>query len=158
PEEDRGTYMAFTHNGENGRTLSDGMAHLKRLSDAGLTHLHLLPLNDIATVNENRDERIELDDPYSRICELIEHERFQAGCEQYGERSIRDVFAELAAASPATLSSQDPYNRVGHHDAANRSGGLASHPGVDGGHDPYHFDVHAGRYAADPEGTQRILE
>ena len=158
PEEDRGTYMAFTHNGMNGREMSDGMAHLKRLSDAGLTHLHLLPLNDIATVNENRDERIELDDPYSRICELIEHERFQAGCEQYGDRPIRDVFEELAAADPATLAIQEPYNRIGHHEAANRSDGIASYDGFNWGYDPYHFNVPEGSYATDPEGTQRILE
>ena len=48
PEDLRGTYLAFTVNESN------GMQHLSNLADAGLTHLHLLPTFDIATINENR--------------------------------------------------------------------------------------------------------
>lgn len=48
PEELRGTYLAFTVNDSN------GMQHLSTLADAGLSHLHLLPTFDIATINENR--------------------------------------------------------------------------------------------------------
>ena len=50
PEELKGTYKAFT--------LEDtyGNDHLEALQDAGLTHLHLLPAFDIATINENRAE------------------------------------------------------------------------------------------------------
>lgn len=50
PEELRGTYKAFT------LTDSDGMKHLLSLQSAGLSHLHLLPSFDIATVNENKAE------------------------------------------------------------------------------------------------------
>ncbi|MCO5190486.1 MAG: pullulanase-type alpha-1,6-glucosidase [Anaerolineae bacterium] len=50
PEVDRGTFRAFTH------TDSNGMTHLRNLAEAGLTHLHLLPTFDIATINENKDE------------------------------------------------------------------------------------------------------
>ena len=48
PEEYQGTYKAFT--------LDDtyGMQHLKRLAEAGLTHIHLLPTFDIATINEDK--------------------------------------------------------------------------------------------------------
>ncbi len=55
PEEDRGTYMAFTH------TESDGMQHLIRLAEAGLTHLHLLPTFDIATIDEDKSTWVDLD-------------------------------------------------------------------------------------------------
>jgi pullulanase len=48
PDELRGTYKAFT------LTDSNGMKHLKRLADSGLTHVHLLPAFDIASVNEDR--------------------------------------------------------------------------------------------------------
>jgi pullulanase len=48
PAADRGTYMAFTHSG------SDGMRHLADLAKAGLTHVHLLPAFDIASVNEDK--------------------------------------------------------------------------------------------------------
>ncbi|MGB7340016.1 MAG: pullulanase-type alpha-1,6-glucosidase [Phototrophicaceae bacterium] len=48
PEDLRGTYLAFTV------LESNGMQHLANLAQAGLTHLHLLPTFDIATINENR--------------------------------------------------------------------------------------------------------
>ncbi len=48
PEKHRGTYMAFTE------TQSNGMKHLTALAEAGLTHLHLQPLFDIGTIEEDR--------------------------------------------------------------------------------------------------------
>ena len=50
PLEHQGTYLAFTHPDSNGVT------HLRNLAEAGLTHLHLLPTFDIATINENKSE------------------------------------------------------------------------------------------------------
>lgn len=46
PTADRGKYTAFT------RTQSRGMQHLKSLATAGLTHVHLLPTYDLATIDE----------------------------------------------------------------------------------------------------------
>ncbi len=46
PAAHRGKYLAFTDTG------SAGMRHLRALSDAGLTDVHLLPVYDIATVPE----------------------------------------------------------------------------------------------------------
>ena len=54
-EENRGTYLAFTERDSN------GMQHLRSLAEAGLTHVHLLPTFDIATINENPSERQEPD-------------------------------------------------------------------------------------------------
>jgi pullulanase-type alpha-1,6-glucosidase len=48
PENYRGTYMAFTVKDSN------GMKHLAALAQAGLTHIHLLPAFDIASVNEDK--------------------------------------------------------------------------------------------------------
>ena len=48
PEELVGTYLAFTLEG------TQGVDHLSALSDAGLTHLHLLPTFDIATIDEDK--------------------------------------------------------------------------------------------------------
>ncbi len=50
PDDLKGTYKAFTLAGTN------GMNHLEALEEAGLTHLHLLPVFDIATINENKAE------------------------------------------------------------------------------------------------------
>jgi pullulanase-type alpha-1,6-glucosidase len=53
PGADRGTFRAFTHRG------SDGMRHLSGLARAGMTALHLLPTNDIATIEERRAAQAE---------------------------------------------------------------------------------------------------
>jgi pullulanase len=51
PAEERGTYLAFT------RPDSAGMSHLRSLADAGLTHVHLLPAFDFATVPDRRADQ-----------------------------------------------------------------------------------------------------
>jgi pullulanase len=55
PKALRGTYMAFT------RENSFGMRHLENLAEAGLTHVHLLPVFDIATIEEDKSLRQEPD-------------------------------------------------------------------------------------------------
>ncbi len=52
PATDRGTYRAFTHGD------SRGMRHLTELAQAGLTHVHLLPCNDIATIPDRAEDRV----------------------------------------------------------------------------------------------------
>jgi pullulanase len=46
PAADRGKYRAFTYKNSN------GMRHLKALQDAGLTHIHLLPVFDMSSLPE----------------------------------------------------------------------------------------------------------
>ncbi|MEU8176719.1 pullulanase-type alpha-1,6-glucosidase [Microbispora hainanensis] len=53
PEAERGTYKAFT------RTGSAGMTELRSLAEDGLTHLHLLPVFDFATVPDRKADRTE---------------------------------------------------------------------------------------------------
>jgi pullulanase-type alpha-1,6-glucosidase len=55
PEAERGTFKAFTE------LASNGMRHLKALAQAGLTHVHLLPAFDIATIEEDKTKRQEPD-------------------------------------------------------------------------------------------------
>ncbi len=50
PERLRGSYAAFAHDGEGAR-------HLRRLREAGLNTVHLLPVFDIATITEERGLR-----------------------------------------------------------------------------------------------------
>jgi pullulanase-type alpha-1,6-glucosidase len=50
PEELKGTFKAFALEDTN------GMRHLEALADAGLTHVHLLPVFDIATINEDKSQ------------------------------------------------------------------------------------------------------
>ncbi|MFC4017665.1 pullulanase-type alpha-1,6-glucosidase [Micromonospora sp. GCM10011542] len=51
PAERRGTYLAFTE------PATAGMTHLRALGDAGVTHLHLLPAFDFATIPERRADQ-----------------------------------------------------------------------------------------------------
>ncbi|MFN2167238.1 MAG: pullulanase-type alpha-1,6-glucosidase, partial [Anaerolineae bacterium] len=48
PDDLKGTYLAFTLRNSN------GMRHLRALAQKGLTHLHLLPVFDIATIDEDK--------------------------------------------------------------------------------------------------------
>ena len=52
----RGTFRAFT------RSSSHGMQHLSALADAGLSHIHLLPVFDVATISEFRPDQAVVDD------------------------------------------------------------------------------------------------
>ena len=51
PAEHRGTYLAFTDRG------SDGMRHLRELARAGSNTVHLLPVNDLASIEEDRSKQ-----------------------------------------------------------------------------------------------------
>lgn len=152
PEEHRGTYMAFIHNGVNGADASDGMRHLQRLSDAGLTHLHLLPINDIASIWESEEKRVDLHHPYSDLCERLEIDGLQEKCDEYGETPIQEVFEEWANEDPITQKIQDTYYEdwPGEH--------FARYDGFNWGYDPFHFNTPQGSYSTDPDGTARILE
>ena len=55
PEAERGTFKAFTE------LTSNGMQHLNALAQAGLTHVHLLPAFDFATIEEDKAKRQEPD-------------------------------------------------------------------------------------------------
>ena len=52
----RGTFKAFAERDTR------GMQHLKKLAQSGLTHVHLLPAFDFATVNEDRAQQVETPD------------------------------------------------------------------------------------------------
>jgi pullulanase len=53
PEEHQGKFTAFTLEGTH------GIEHLKKLVDAGMTHIHLLPVNDCATIPEDPEDRVD---------------------------------------------------------------------------------------------------
>lgn len=53
PEEHRGKFSAFTLDDTH------GVEHLKKLVEAGMTHIHLLPVNDCATIPEDPQERVD---------------------------------------------------------------------------------------------------
>ena len=142
PAADRGKYKAFTHTGSNGTTESAGMAHLRALAASGLTHFHILPSFDIATVNEDPSARVDLDDGFDRLC-AKNPAIPTATCTAHGTTPIREV---LAALDPTTGDAQEIATWMRRVDSFNW------------GYDPLHYNVPEGSYASNPEGTVRIVE
>lgn len=142
PAADQGKYTAFNYNGVDGAPLSDGMSHLRDLASAGLTLLHVLPTFDIATVNEDRGERVEISDGFDRLCSLSSAVPAEL-CTQYGTQTIETVLASL---DPLTDEAQEIL------------GYMRDLDGFNWGYDPYHYDVPEGSYATDANGLTRIRE
>ncbi|MFJ6313229.1 pullulanase-type alpha-1,6-glucosidase [Pseudarthrobacter oxydans] len=81
PEAHRGTYKAFTD------TDSNGMQRLRELTDAGMNAVHLLPVNDIGTIEERRSEQLE---PACDLAALPADSEEQQAC--VAETAARDGF------------------------------------------------------------------
>ena len=86
PEEQRGTYLAFTQED------SAGMRHLSALAAAGLTTIHLLPTFDIATIEEQRALQMEPAIPddgpagtgqQAAVTAVADHDAFNWGYDPY---------------------------------------------------------------------------
>ncbi|MEO1575305.1 MAG: pullulanase-type alpha-1,6-glucosidase, partial [Pseudomonadota bacterium] len=135
PAAERGKYAAFSRAGTAGRN------HLEALADAGLTHVHLLPTFDIATVNEERSERVELDDPVEALCAAVPDA--QSVCDDFPGQTIEAALE----AQPADGNLQQQIIEW-----------MRDLDGFNWGYDPYHFTVPEGSYASNPDGVARILE
>ncbi len=131
----RGKYLAFTE------AESDAVHYLQRLVTAGLTHFHMLPANDIATVEELAGETVNLNNTVAELCELND-EAPVCGVESDSATllSVLESYqydAEAAQALVASMRDLDSFNW---------------------GYDPQHFNAPEGSYASDPDGETRILE
>ncbi|NDW20134.1 alpha-1,6-glucosidase domain-containing protein [Alteromonas hispanica] len=136
-EENRGKYLAFTEEG------TAPVAHLQKLVDAGLNYFHILPANDIATIDEDPTNTIDLYDTVGELCRLNDD---AAVCDEESENTLLidvynsyDPLAEAAKAQQLTndLRGVDTFNW---------------------GYDPHHFNAPEGSYASSAEGVERIIE
>lgn len=132
----RGKYAAFSVSG------SAGLTHLARLANAGVTHIHLLPAFDIATVNEDPAKVVDIDDEFSRLCALSDVAADQ-WADQCSSGTIRSV---LEGFDPASDDAQALYSV------------LRGLDGFNWGYDPQHYTVPEGSYSSDAEGVTRIIE
>ncbi len=134
--EQRGKYLAFT------QTQSHGMRHLRSLAEAGLTHIQLLPAFDIATADENPAKQVNLDDSFSKLCELSAQaaEDWASYC---NSGTIRQALERFDPAGPEAQALHSVLRNV---------------DGFNWGYDPYHYTVPEGSYASDADGVTRIRE
>ncbi len=160
-EEHRGKYLAFTYDGSDGNPLSDGMAHLQRLAHPvdgdpsvhGVTHVHLLPAFDIATIDEIASRRIQLDSTFGTLCEAVDHVVPAGDCLEDAGKPLRRIFEELLATSElgeGVLGDTEDIQAV--------LDLFRNRDGYNWGYDPFHYTTPEGSYATDPDGTGRILE
>ncbi|MCW8108863.1 pullulanase-type alpha-1,6-glucosidase [Alteromonas ponticola] len=131
----QGKYMAFT------QTDSQPVQHLQQLADAGLTHIHLLPANDIASIEENRDQRVEITDTVGTLC----------------QRKPSAIVCDVASPSSRLIDVLESYEP----DTGDSQALVDDFRGMDGfnwGYDPHHFAAPEGSYATDASGESRVRE
>jgi pullulanase-type alpha-1,6-glucosidase len=136
PADQRGKYLAFTASG------SDGMKHLQALAIAGLTHFHLLPAFDFATVDEDPANRVDVGQPFSDLCAKNSSVP-SALCTQFGSQTVLQALQSYPGDS-------DQQQAI--------AGYLAGFDAFNWGYDPFHYGAPEGSYASTAEGTAKILE
>ncbi len=140
PAADRGKYTAFDLAGTNGRQ------HLQQLAQAGMTHVHILPAFDIASVPENPADRVDIDDPVQKLCDKVADAASLCFNPANGSKTIRQLLAEISASDPTSLQPQQI------------TGWISSVDGFNWGYDPFHYGSPEGSYSTDPNGAKRVLE
>ena len=141
--DNRGKYLALTE------TDSNVVKHLKSLASAGTTHLELLPVFDIASVNEDSSKVVNLSDSFSKLCSLnsavASDSNFSGYCS--GSDTVEGVLNTIKGSDSSTTPLvQSLYGYLRDYDSYNW------------GYDPFHYTAPEGSYASNADGTERILE
>ncbi|MEW9796803.1 alpha-1,6-glucosidase domain-containing protein [Alteromonas sp. CYL-A6] len=136
-EANRGKYLAFTEEG------TAPVMHLQKLVEAGVNLFHVLPANDIATIDEDPANTVDLYDTVADLCRL---NRDAMVCsEEDASARLIDVYTSYdPVADPA--KAQQLTNDLRGVDTFNW------------GYDPHHFNAPEGSYASSAEGVERIVE
>ncbi len=142
PAEHRGKFLGLTD------TDTAPVKHLQALARSGVSHLHLLPVFDIATVNEEPAKVANIDDDFSKLCQVnpeVQNSKFAGYCSS--GQTIEAVLGDLQGGdSKENPQVQELYGYLRGVDSFNW------------GYDPYHYTTPEGSYATNAEGSQRILE
>ncbi len=131
----RGKYLAFTE--EN----SVPVQHLKTLVAAGVTHFHILPANDIASIDEDESTRVNITDTVADLCAK------NSSAPVCGvEDSNATLLSVFKSYDPTTNKAQALAQSLRNLDSFNW------------GYDPEHYSTPDGSYSSNPDGVTRILE
>ncbi|HSB21204.1 MAG TPA: pullulanase-type alpha-1,6-glucosidase [Anaeromyxobacteraceae bacterium] len=135
PAAHRGKYLAFAD-------ASDGTRHLADLAAAGLTHVHLLPAFDIATVDEDPANRVDVDAQFGDLCARNPAVP-TALCGQFAGQTVLQAIQSFAGDS-------DQQQAI--------AGYMRALDSFNWGYDPFHYGAPEGSYASTAEGTAKIVE
>ncbi|MGL6567538.1 pullulanase-type alpha-1,6-glucosidase [Aeromonas dhakensis] len=142
PAEHRGKFLGLTD------TDTAPVKHLQALAKSGVSHLHLLPVFDIATVNEDPAKVANIGDDFGKLCQVnpeVQNSKFAGYCSS--GQTIEAVLGDLQGGdSKESPQVQELYGYLRGVDSFNW------------GYDPYHYTTPEGSYATNAEGSQRILE
>ncbi len=142
PAEHRGKFLGLTD------TDTAPVKHLQALAKSGVSHLHLLPVFDIATVNEDPAKVANIGDDFGKLCQVnpeVQNSKFAGYCSS--GQTIEAVLGDLQGGdSKENPQVQELYGYLRGVDSFNW------------GYDPYHYTTPEGSYATNAEGSQRILE
>ena len=136
-EANRGKFLAFTE------SETDAVNHLQEMVAAGVTHLHLLPANDIATIDERAERTVDLNSTVFELCLL--NRRLDICSEADSNMTLLEVY-----------ESYDSFLEPDKAQALTEQ--LRNYDQFNWGYDPKHFNAPEGSYASDPDGVARILE
>lgn len=134
--EHRGKYLAFTEMN------SAPVQHLIKLADAGVTHFHMLPASDMATVDENEANQINLTSTVGELCAKV----------------ATAPVCGVENDSSTLLSVMENYPSYQSTEAQALVESMRDLDGFNWGYDPQHFNTPEGSYATDPDGVARIVE
>ncbi len=136
----RGKYLGFT--ATSPATRSDGQRRLAALAAAGLTHVHLLPAFDIATVDEDPAARVDLGDQFATLCA----KNPQVPVARCGQSAGQTVLQAMQAQAGDSEVQQELATYLHLLDSFNW------------GYDPLHYGAPEGSYASTAEGGAKVLE
>ncbi len=137
-EANRGKYMAFTEKD------SAPMQHLATLADKGLTHFHMLPANDIATINEDESKVVDFSSTVQEVCAI------KPTAEVCQDNTPRDITIGELYNSFSVLSEPGAAQALSQQ--------LRDIDQFNWGYDPKHFNTPEGSYSSNPDGVARIIE
>lgn len=135
----RGKYLAFA------QTNTAPVEHLRSLVDAGLTHIHLLPNNDVSSIDEDANAQVNLDSFIFELCEKVANKNAVSVC---------DGSVSNGATVRSVLQAFDPQSDK----ARSLMAAIADLDGFNWGYDPQHFNAPEGSYATNPQGATRVKE
>ena len=135
--EHRGKFLAFTD------TNSAPVQHLQALADAGITHVQLMPINNISNVEDRAESSVNLGNTVNKLCGKKPGAEV---CLNYGESSA-DILGDILASLDSTSA-----------ESRDILAELANIDSYDFGYNSNLFNTAEGIYVTQPNDASRILE